>query len=124
MAATHVVVGWLRCGSCPGPANGLESCCPAEAGRVPLIVAPSGGPGASPYAPARRPKVPAFFPGGQPKTAERPANYAGRSARGVISQDLCELLGGQNTLPTSSRSNRANGCQALDLGDHVVDAWC
>jgi hypothetical protein len=34
--------------------NGLELSCPAEAGRLPLIVAHAGGPGAPPYAPARR----------------------------------------------------------------------
>jgi hypothetical protein len=35
-----------------------------------------------------------------------------------------ELLGGQKTLLASSRSKRAGGYQALDLGDHVVDAKC
>ena len=34
--------------------NGLELSCPTEAGKVPLIVAHAGGPGAPPYAPARR----------------------------------------------------------------------
>jgi hypothetical protein len=34
--------------------NGLELSCPAEAGKLPLIVAPAGGPGALAYAPARR----------------------------------------------------------------------
>ena len=36
------------------PPNGLELSCPAEAGRLPLILAHAGGPGAPPYAPARR----------------------------------------------------------------------
>jgi hypothetical protein len=34
--------------------NGLELSCPAEAGRVPIIVAHAGGPGALPHPPARR----------------------------------------------------------------------
>ena len=34
--------------------NGLELSCPAEAGHAPLILAQNGGPGARPYAPARR----------------------------------------------------------------------
>ena len=34
--------------------NGLELSCPAEAGRLSLIVALAVGPGALPYAPARR----------------------------------------------------------------------
>jgi hypothetical protein len=34
--------------------NGLELSCPAEAGKLSLIVAHAGGPGAPPYAPARR----------------------------------------------------------------------
>ncbi len=34
--------------------NGLELSCPAEAGRLALIVAPAGGPRALPYGPARR----------------------------------------------------------------------
>jgi hypothetical protein len=34
--------------------NGSELSCPAEAGRLPLIVAQAGGPGAPPYPPARR----------------------------------------------------------------------
>jgi hypothetical protein len=34
--------------------NGLELSCPAEAGRLSLIVAQAGGPGALPYPPARR----------------------------------------------------------------------
>ena len=37
-----------------GLPNGLELSCPAEAGRLPLIVALAGGRGARPYAPARR----------------------------------------------------------------------
>ena len=36
------------------PPNGLELSCPAEAGRLPMIVAHAGGQGASPLAPARR----------------------------------------------------------------------
>ena len=34
--------------------NGLELSCPAEAGRVPQILAHPSGPGAPPYGPARR----------------------------------------------------------------------
>jgi len=34
--------------------NGLELSCPAEAGSLPSILAHNGGPGASPYPPARR----------------------------------------------------------------------
>lgn len=34
--------------------NGLELSCPAEVGSCPLIVAPTGGPGAPPFPPARR----------------------------------------------------------------------
>jgi hypothetical protein len=41
------------CGAPEAP-NGLELSCPAEAGRLPLIVAHVCGPGAPPYAPARR----------------------------------------------------------------------
>ena len=41
-------------GSSSMPPNGLELSCPAEAGKLPLIVAQAGGPGALPYAPARR----------------------------------------------------------------------
>jgi len=36
------------------PHNGLELCCPAEAGGLPLNVARTDGPGASPYPLARR----------------------------------------------------------------------
>jgi hypothetical protein len=36
------------------PPNGLELSCPAEAGKLPLIVAHTGGPGTLPYPPARR----------------------------------------------------------------------
>jgi hypothetical protein len=36
------------------PPNGLELSCPAEAGRLPLIVAHAGRPSAPPCAPARR----------------------------------------------------------------------
>src|SRR3990172_10627638 len=36
------------------PPNGLELSCPAEAGQPPFILAHPGGPGAPPYAPARR----------------------------------------------------------------------
>jgi len=38
----------------PGPPNGLELSCPAEAGSSSPILAHAGGPGAPPYAPARR----------------------------------------------------------------------
>ncbi len=38
----------------PPPSNGLELSCPAEAGRLPMIVAQADGPGAPPYPPARR----------------------------------------------------------------------
>ncbi len=41
--------------------------CPAEAGRLPPILAHASGPCAPPYAPARRPKAPDVLPGGQPK---------------------------------------------------------
>ncbi len=34
--------------------NGLELCCPAEAGSLPVILAHKGGPGAPHYDPARR----------------------------------------------------------------------
>jgi hypothetical protein len=34
--------------------NSLELCCPAKAGNPPLIHADNGGPGATPYGPARR----------------------------------------------------------------------
>ena len=36
------------------PPNGLELSCPAEAGNPRWILAHNGGPGAPPYAPARR----------------------------------------------------------------------
>ena len=36
------------------PPNGLELSCPAEAGRLPMIVAHPGGRGAPPYPLARR----------------------------------------------------------------------
>ena len=84
------------------------------------------------------PKVPGVFPGGSVEERRRsrvlggirpgclhrdpavgPAPWAG-----VTFQDFNEVLGGQKTLLTSSRSNGAGGRQALDLGDHVVDAGC
>ncbi len=34
--------------------NGLELSCPAEAGRLPWIIARASGPAAPPYGPARR----------------------------------------------------------------------
>ena len=37
-----------------GRPNGLELSCPAEAGNSTPILAHAGGPGASPYGPARR----------------------------------------------------------------------
>ena len=36
------------------PPNGLELSCPAEAGRLPFILAHTGGPSRLPYATARR----------------------------------------------------------------------
>jgi hypothetical protein len=39
--------------TCKQP-NGLELSCPAEASRPPVILAQKDGPGALPYAPARR----------------------------------------------------------------------
>ena len=70
--------------------NGLEMSRPAEAGTHPVIVAQAGGPGAPPYPPAHRPKVPGVLPGG---SAEGPAKGPALSA-GVISQGFSELFGG------------------------------
>jgi hypothetical protein len=44
------------------PPNGLELSCPAEAGRLPLIVAHPGGPYALPFGPARRVSRRPFVP--------------------------------------------------------------
>jgi hypothetical protein len=54
---SHSMLGYSRrdCRSRGGGRpNGLELSCPAEAGRLPFILAHTGGPGRPPYAPARR----------------------------------------------------------------------
>ncbi len=75
-------------------------------------------------------------PGKLQSTPSPPAEGPRRSSRGVSRrpfvpdvltgilvdfQGFSELSGGQKTVLTSSRSNRTGGCQASDLGDHVVD---
>jgi hypothetical protein len=74
-----------------GLPNGLELSCPAEAGRLPLIVAHRRAEQAASEArPAGR-RSPAFFPGGQPKVL-------------VIFQGFSELLGaGRNLTEAESR---------------------
>jgi hypothetical protein len=44
----------LRIWAAVAPHNGLELSCPAEAGKLSLILAHNDGPGAPPYGPARR----------------------------------------------------------------------
>ena len=45
--------------------NGLELSCPAEAGRLPLILAHTGGPGTVPHSPARRVSFSELLGGGR-----------------------------------------------------------
>ena len=68
----------------------LVGSCPAEARKLPLIVAQAGGPDALPYGPARRPKVPGVLPGGVSRRPFVPDVFTGIL---VISQGFSELLG-------------------------------
>ncbi len=61
--------------------NGLELCCPAEAGRLPLIVAHAGGPDTFAYAPARRSKILVLFQGR--RSSRRPRAVGGGGLPGL-----------------------------------------
>jgi hypothetical protein len=67
----------------PGPPNGLELSCPAEAGKLPLIVAPASGPAAPTFGPARRVSFSELL--------GRPGAASGCGS-GCASQELCEGL--------------------------------